>query len=821
MNEFFKYKNGFNSQKQQFLLYNNLHLSPFFQKFKHWCFHHRLQYPKPRFWILSVGLILMVWFYFSLPKPLFRTSYSTIIEDRKGNFLSARIASDFQWRFPLSDSVPRKFNESIRCFEDEYFRYHVGINPVSLGRAFWQNIKNNKVISGGSTLSMQVVRLCREPKGRNIFIKIYEMILAVRLEMAYSKDEIMNLYASHAPFGGNVVGLEAASWRYYNRPANRLSWGETAALAVLPNSPALVFPGKNHAIFLKKRNRLLDKLYRLKIIDFTTCELAKSEPMPGRPQLLPHLASHLLDKAVIDGYSGKRVTTTIDIKTQQFATNVATKFVRYYAQNYINNVAVLVLDTKTGEVLAYVGNVDIPGRKTAQYVDNVFSKRSSGSILKPFLYAGMLNEGELLQKSLVSDIPTRIGGYAPENFEKSYAGAVPASLALAHSLNIPAVRELEQYGVERFHNLLQNIGFTTINQMPAYYGLSLILGGAEVSLYETTSIYASMGRSLLSYANNYGKYRSNDYRMAHYLPDQVKQKPEFIDHSKLSAGAIWCTLDALATVNRSWGEIGWEYFASTHKIAWKTGTSFGSRDAWSVGVTPQYTVGVWVGNSTGEGRPGLTGVTHASPIMFEIFKYLNPTMWFEEPRSDMEKISVCTLSGFRATDNCNAEKQFVPKQGVKVKACPFHQSVFLDATESYRVTSQCYPVGQMHIVPWFVLPPSQEYFYRKFHPEYMPLPPYKAGCLPIKEHVLDIMEPDNNSGIYIPQSIDGEQSMLIFEAVHRNPSAILFWHIDNDYITETKGIHKIEVSPAVGIHILTVEDEDGNMMKRRFKILGK
>jgi len=768
-----------------------------------------------------VGFVFSVWFYFSLSKPLFTASYSTIIEDRKGIFLSARIAPDFQWRFPVSDSVPVKFSESIRCFEDEYFPYHFGINPVSMARAFWQNMINRRIISGGSTLSMQVVRLSREAQSRSVLTKIYEMILAVRLEMAYSKEEIMNLYASHAPFGGNVVGLEAASWRYYNRPANRLSWGETAALAVLPNSPSLVFPGRNHVIYLKKRNRLLDKLFRLKIIDITTCELAKSEPLPDKPLALPHLAPHLLDKAMNDGYSGKRLTTTIDQKIQQFSMAVAGKYVRYFAQNYINNVAVLVLDTRTGEIKAYIGNVELPGRKTAQYVDNVISNRSSGSILKPFLYAAMLNEGELLPHSLVSDIPTRIGGYAPENFEKNYAGAVPASLALAHSLNIPAMRELEQYGLEQFHNKLQKVGFTTINQLPGYYGLSLILGGAEVSLFETTSIYASLGRSLLSYTDNYGKYQGNDYRMANYLPEKKKIKSELLDHSKLSAGAVWCTLDALSTVNRSWGEIGWEYFASTHKIAWKTGTSFGSRDAWSVGVTPQYTVGVWVGNSNGEGRPGLTGVTHASPIMFEIFRYLNPTVWFEEPRSDMEKISVCTQSGFRATDNCPAEMDFVPRQGVKVKACPFHRTVFLDSTETYRVTSECCMVSEMHLVPWFVLPPSQEYFYRKLHPEYLPLPAYQTGCLPTKEHPLDILEPDNNSAIYIPGSIDGEQSMVIFEAVHRNPNAILFWHIDKDYITQTKGTHKIESSPSVGTHMLTVEDEEGNMVKRRFKILGK
>jgi len=616
-----------------------------FKSIKNWFIRHRLVYPMPRFWILMVVLALGLWFWFSLPKPLFHNSYSTIIEDKNGNFLSARIAPDFQWRFPLSDTVPHKFRECIRCFEDEYFYYHPGVNPVSLFRSLRQFIKNRKVVSGGSTLSMQVIRLSLNDHHRNVFSKLKEIILAVRLEIRYSKDEIMNLYASHAPFGGNVVGLEAASWRFYSRPSAKLSWGETAALAVLPNAPALVFPGKNHVVFLKKRNKLLDKLFRLKIIDANTCELAKAEPLPSKPQELLRLAPHLLDKAVNDGFAGKRVRTTLDKKAQLFATTVATKYARYYSGNYINNVAVLVLDTRTGEILAYVGNAEIEGKKTAQYVDNVVSLRSSGSILKPFLYAAMLNDGELLPNSLVADIPTRFGAYAPENFEKTYEGAVPASEALAHSLNIPAVRELEQYGQIRFHSFLQQLGFTSITRPASYYGLSLILGGAEVSLYEITSMYASLGRSLLSYTRNYGKYETDDYHKAFYLPLNKPVEKQTTNHSILDAGSVWCTLEALSTVNRPWAEIGWEYFASTHKIAWKTGTSFGSRDAWSVGVTPQYTVGVWVGNSTGEGRPGLTGVTHASPIMFEMFHFLNPTGWFEETRSDMVRMAVCRPFG--------------------------------------------------------------------------------------------------------------------------------------------------------------------------------
>ncbi|HRZ96299.1 MAG TPA: transglycosylase domain-containing protein, partial [Paludibacter sp.] len=261
--------------------------------------------------------------------------------------MSARIASDYQWRFPQTDSVPYKFRESLRLFEDEYFYYHPGINPVSMGRALWQNIKKRRVVSGGSTISMQVVRLSQLNQNRTVFRKLYEMILTLRLELGYSKREILNLYASHAPYGGNVVGLEAAAWRYFGRPAHRLSWGETTALAVLPNAPALVFPGKNHTIYLKKRNRLLDKLYKAQIIDKTTCDLAKAEPLPDKPQPLPQLAPHLLNKIINDGISGKRVQTTLDLKLQQFTTNIAKKYVRYYAANYIQNIAVMVLDTKS------------------------------------------------------------------------------------------------------------------------------------------------------------------------------------------------------------------------------------------------------------------------------------------------------------------------------------------------------------------------------------------------------------------------------------------------------------------------------------------
>lgn len=779
---------------------------------------HGIVYPKLRFWITTGITVFIVWFIFSLPFPLFDSPYSTVLEDRRGEFLSARIASDYQWRFPETDTVPVKIATAIRLFEDEYFYYHPGINPVSIVRALIQNIRSDRVVSGGSTLSMQVIRLCKQHKRRNIFTKLYEMVLAVRLETEYSKDEILAFYASHAPFGGNVVGLDAAAWRYFGRPASRLSWGESTALAVLPNAPSLVFPGKNHREYLRKRNRLLDKLHAKKIIDSTTCELAKTEPLPGKPTALPQLAPHLLSKLMQEGSAEQTIRSTLDVQIQQKAIQIAQRYGRYYSGNYIHNAAIVVMNTTTGEVLAYVGNINLENQNNAPFVDNAISNRSSGSILKPFLYAAMLHEGELLPQSLVSDVPTHFGAYAPENFEKTYQGVVPADAALAQSLNIPAVRELDQYGVIRFHQLVKQTGFTTISKNAEHYGLSLILGGAEVNLLETTAIYAGMGRAVEHFLQK-KPFGAADFKTCRYVNDQPVASTSTAS-SPLGAASLWYTLEALTLVNRPWAEIGWEAFASTRKIAWKTGTSIGSRDAWSVGVTPAYTVGVWVGNASGEGRPGLTGVTHAAPLMFEVFKTLPASGWYKAPLQNMRKIKVCKMSGFRAGAHCTeSELQWVPENGVKAKSCPYHYQLFLDETGQYRVNADCYPVHRMIAQSWFILPPAQEYFYRHYHPEYRGLPPNLQNCSPHSEQVMEIISPDNNSAIFIPRGFEGETGMLVFEAVHRNKDATIYWHIDNEFVEQTRGRHKIEVSPAAGKHQLVIMDQQGNKVSRRFKVV--
>lgn len=783
-----------------------------------WCKSHKFTYRHPQFWISCVAFVFCVWFYFCLPRPLFSVPYSTVLQDRNGTLLSARIAADNQWRFPLNDSVPLKFKEALRYFEDEYFYRHPGINPVSMGRALRQNIKQRRTVSGGSTISMQVIRLSRNNPIRSVWSKLYEVVLALRLELRYSKDEIMNLYAAHAPFGGNVVGLDAAAWRYYNRSPAMLSWGEMATLAVLPNAPALVFPGKNHDLLLAKRNRLIDKLHAKGVIDQATAELAKMEELPGKPRELPQFAHHLLVKAQKEGFNGQRIHSTIDYTTQKTVQAIAQRYGSYYAGNLIQNCAVLVLDTQTGAVLAYVGNISLRNKQSNQFVDNVVSLRSSGSILKPFLHAAVLSEGAILPHSLLSDIPTRIGGYAPKNFEKNFLGAVPANQALALSLNIPAVRLLQTYGVDKFQQLLKKTGFTSISKPADHYGLSLILGGAEVSLWETTAAYASMARSLTSYNN--GGYTTADYRGAHYVYATQIPKGEPTEYAPLGAGALYATFSAMLELKRPYGELGWENFSSRYTIAWKTGTSFGFRDAWAVGITPRYTVGVWVGNSTGEGRPALTGITYAAPVMFAVFKQLQNSTWFEKPLNDMTTIAVCPESGFRAGEHCSHIEQQVPAMGVRIKVCPFHRAIFVDSTRQFRVNATCYAPTNMVIVPWFVLPPTQEYFYRQHNPNYKPLPPFMHGCQAPKEQLLDIIDPDNNTAIFIPRGEQGGvENKVIFSAVHRNPKATLFWHIDNEFVGSTQSLHTIEVAPQVGKHTVIVMDENGNSVQRRFTIL--
>lgn len=751
--------------------------------------------------ILCILAFLVTGYIFCLPRHLFHVPYSTVVTDRNEELLGARIASDGQWRFPPRNTTPEKIKECLITFEDKHFYHHWGVNPFAIGRAFYQNVKNKRIVSGGSTLTMQTIRLARN-ESRTFREKLIEMIWATRLEFRASKEEILSMYISHAPFGGNVVGLDAAAWRYFGHSADDLSWAESAMLAVLPNAPAMIHLSKGRKTLLDKRNRLLKQLLEKKTIDSSTYELAISEPLPDEPHPLPQIAPYLVSRFYQER-NGEYSRSTINKGIQTQIEDLAERWSNEFRRSDIRNLAILVIDIPSNQVVAYCGNVHFDQKQGGNQVDVIQAPRSTGSILKPFLYYAMLQEGSLLPDMLLLDVPVNINGFTPQNFSMQFEGAVPASEALARSLNIPAVTMLQRYGVPKFHSFLQQIGLKTINRSSSHYGLSLILGGAEATLWDVTNAYAMMGRSLLQLPQR---------SCSLLLP--TSRITESTD--PFQPGAVWQTFDALKEVNRP-EEIDWKSIPSMQTIAWKTGTSYGFRDAWAVGVTPRYAVGVWVGNATGEGKPGLVGAQTAGPVLFDIFNLLPSSSWFTRPAGIFVEAEVCRKSGHLKGRFCDeTDTLLVLPAGLRTEACPYHHLVTLSANESQRIYENCANTEPTLRKSWFTLPPVWEWYYKQHHPEYKPLPPFKAGCGEDTFQPMQFIYPPMNARIKLPKQLDGSKGFLTVELAHNNPNATVFWHLDETYQAQTQDFHKISLQPAAGKHSLTAVDGEGNTISTTF-----
>jgi len=770
---------------------------------------------KKKMLVIFVGIALIA-YYFCLPRTLFDSSYSTVIESRDHQLLAAQIAPDGQWRFPEIDTVPDKFKTCITMYEDEYFHYHWGFNPVSMGKAFFSNLSANKVKRGGSTLTQQTIRLARKGQPRTYVEKVIEFIQATRLEFKYSKASILSLYASHAPFGGNVVGLDVAAWRYFGTAPEQLSWAESATLAVLPNAPRLIYPGKNQETLLKKRNTLLKKLLDRQKIDQNTYELALSEPLPQKPHELPQMTPHLLHH-IAKTNREERLVTTIDYQVQQRANEIIANYYAQYKQAEVYNIAALIVDVENRDIVAYIGNspTTVAHQKD---VDIIQSNRSTGSILKPFLYAAMLDDASLLPHQLVADIPVVISGYKPTNFSNSYEGATSVNEALSRSLNIPFVLLLQQYGVYRFYDNLQQLQLTSISKYPDHYGLSLILGGAESSLWQLTRAYAGMVGTVNHY-NQTREYRAQEiqelnWKATHTSSFGASSKEKTI----WGAGAIYNTFEALTKVNRPEGDEAWQYYDSALKIAWKTGTSFGGRDAWAIGMNKKYVVSIWVGNATGEGRPSISGVRMAGPILFDLFKLLPKQKDIPAPLNDLEEVAICLHSGYLAGPNCAQTKtDLIPFRAKKTVLCPYHKLIHLDATLRYQVNSQCEAINQIVPTSWFILPPTQAYFYRKSHSDYQDLPPFRIDCIPQEQlKKIEFIYPKHGDHIYLTKNFYSELQPFIAKASTSGANKTLFWYLNEQYIGTTKQFHELAIHGQVGINYLNITDEEGHTQTIEF-----
>ena len=753
----------------------------------------------------GVALLLLAYL-LCLPRRLFDVPYATVVTDRQGELLGARIATDGQWRFPPSDTAPDKFARCLIAFEDRHFYLHNGVNPVSILRAFVQNVRARRIVSGGSTITMQTIRLSRGER-RTVGEKLIEIVLATRLECRYSKREILALYAAHAPFGGNVVGVEAATWRYFGHSSAELSWAEAAMLAVLPNAPSMIHLSRNREALLRKRNRLLRELHRQGVIDDADYELALSEALPEEPLPLPALAPHLVADFQ-QTRPGERIVSTIDKGMQSQVEAVLARWHAEFAQQDIRDMAAIIVDVRTARVLAYCGNARFDERQPGSQVDIIRAPRSTGSILKPLLYCAAMQDGDILPRTLLPDIPINVNGFAPQNFSLQFEGAVPAAEVIARSLNVPSVVLLRRYGVPKFYDFLKRAGLTTLRRPASHYGLSLILGGAEATLWDVTAAYVDMARCL-----------EGQPRIPLALAADEKQRRSTTPYV-FTPGGVWLTFQSIKEVNRP-EDIDWRTIPSMQTVAWKTGTSYGFRDAWAVGVTPRYAVGVWVGNASGEGRPGIVGARTAGPVLFDFFNLLPAATWFDVPgEGALVEAEVCRQSGCLKGRFCDAS-DVVPicPNGQRTEPCPYHIRVNLTPDGRFRVYENCMSEASAVPANWFVLPPAWEWYYRQQHPEYRPLPPFMPGCGDDSDRPMQFIYPqDAFARITLPRQLDGTPGVVTFELAHSDPNATVFWHIDGNYTASTRDFHKLSLHLDPGLHTLTVVDDRGHTLSATIRV---
>ena len=754
------------------------------------------------------ALGLALYFLLPLPRPLFPPDYSTLIVDREGRLLRAFLNEGQQWCFPPDSSlaVPAKLRAAVIHFEDRRFDRHWGVSPRAVARALYQNAAAGEVRSGASTLTMQVARLMR-PKPRTWINKALETLLAVKIELHRGKDEILRLYLDHAPYGGNIVGYQAAAVRYFRKRPEELTWSEAATLAVLPNAPGLVSPTADPRRLEEKRNRLLAGLHRAGRFDAETLALAAAEPVPSRAWSFPVTAPHL-SRALKSRLPGRRVRTTLDAGLQRQLEALVARHLGYLDHLGIGNGAALLVETGSGEVRAYVGSRDFLDAEHQGQVDGVTAPRSSGSLLKPFLYALAMDEGLILPPTQVKDVPTFYQGFSPRNADESYDGLVPADQALVRSLNVPAVRLLRRYGLFGFHRFLQDAGLSTLVRAADDYGLPLILGGAEVNLWDMARLYRGLARG----------GRIEPLRCLGGEEQPEPSAPLF------SAGAAWLVLETLREVRRPGAEYYWRQYEDPWPLAWKTGTSYGRRDAWAVGVSPSWTIAVWLGNFTGEGNPGLSGARAAGPLLFDIFQRLprdRDLAWFPRPGADLAVVDLCLDSGRPVNPHCPRPTPAPrPRHMRPMERCSYHGGVVLNGAGTRQVCSLCWEPGDHRPGRQTVYPADVVQYLRERGQALQAPPPHEEDC-PAQGEVrpLRVLYPTPGARLQAGRDFDGERQRFVLRAAHSDRERAMFWYANRRFLGRTVDRHRLAVDLEPGLYALEVVDAHGFRDRVGFQVV--
>lgn len=734
----------------------------------------------------------------------------------EGELLDASLAKDGQWRFPLQDSLPEKFKVALLTAEDQYFPYHLGFNPVSMLRATWVNLKAGSVKQGGSTLTQQTVRVIKNNPPRGIWEKLVELRQAINYELWFSKEEILRRYITLAPMGGNIVGLPAACWRYFGEIPSEISWAQAATLAVLPNAPGLVTTEKNQVVLLNKRNKLLHKLHQLNKIDGSTLARALEEPLIGPIQQFPRLAGHYLQHLSKTFPQKEVLETTLSAPLQARMAELLKREHFSLSNRDMNNIGLIAIRLSDQAVIAYHGNFP---HTTNHWVDMVQAKRSYGSLLKPFLLATAMADGKILPQAWLEDVPTLYeGSYAPKNFNNQYSGLIPADIALARSLNIPYVNLQREVGTARFLQVLKAIGLKSLNKTARYYGLSLVLGGGESSLFQLAGAYALLANSAQQSPN----YASTLWK----ANPSLRLLKDSIAHSDVAKIKLWnqevaChVVKALQLQDRPDMDLQLKNMIQNQKISWKTGTSWGLRDAWCIGFDTEYLVGVWVGNADGHGVNGLTGIRIAAPLMFRMMELMPQTTGsFKDftipPAAQQKTIKVCSRTGYPAGENCiGITYQTVSAEINYQSTCKYHKRVLTNLNKSCSFPEGCNAQEELVANSYLILPPAAGYYLqqsqRNSYSSEFP-PPVAPTCF--NGNSTQLLYPRPNAILVRDQ---GEIIAKAYQPLEDGP---LLWLLDGEALGQTEGpTHRMPLTNlSVGDHTLSIVGAQSTQIKFTIK----
>ena len=746
---------------------------------------------------LAIAFILFTLALIFVPLPLAKLNAPQAFRfyDRHDELLQTIISDDGFFRLSVTmNELPQLYLDTFLLQEDQYFYQHPGINPLAIARAAVANAVSGRVVSGASTITMQLARML-ERRDRTILAKIIEMFRALQLEIKFSKPEILEYYLSIAPYGGNLEGVNAATYAYWGKPAKLLSPAQIALLVVLPKSPNGFRPDRHPQAALQKRNVLLDKMYLAGLIDQRTYHRSIDEPVPKQrlsfPARIPHLAWYLKSKypLLTDFY------TTLDLNIQIRAQRIVKQYITGLYDKGIHNAAVVILDTNSRELRAMVGSADYFDKEHEGANNGAVALRSPGSTLKPFLYALAMDQGLIAEKTMLPDIPITVAGYSPQNYSKTFRGQVQVREALVDSLNVVAVRLSQQLGIKKLYNLLAQGGISSLAHPAEYYGLPLILGGVEVSLLELTNLYAALA--------NYGEYQP--YQL---IRDSNDREPSGIQ--LLGPEASWLVTDMMTDVERPDFPDIWQYSKTLPTVAWKTGTSYGHQDAWSIGFHPEYTVGVWVGNFDGSPATELSGGSAAGPLFFDLFQSIvkDPTRWFSKPVG-VEQRFVCGLCGLPGNTYCpNTTKElYIPSiEGpVTNDTCRVIQKIKIAESEQL-------------VQVW---PAELAAFFHRHGLPVTDAPEYQANKMAGQRYFTPVIQSPVKGAEYIRRNdrLTEELQQIKLQVAVTNRIKKVQWYLDGKLISETDQPYKpLFISPPAGDYKITVIDDTGGMDSVRLKV---